>query len=141
MTKFFSLLPLTFALPLGACPQDFAQLTQVLSRDLHHYLNRSYTQLGMGLQAQTVSFPELSPLPIQEVDPSVKQLFLTVNHRRSGELRVEPQTYWLFLVQTPKGWRLAMAFTRVAAAPPIDVSDGALATAVRTWLRDNCWEY
>jgi hypothetical protein len=135
-TLFFS--PCLIALPLQACSPNFADLTIALSQDLHHYLNRSYTKFGIKTYAQVVSFPDREPLPIRDPDPQVKQLFLTITHRQSGELSLQNQTYWLFWVDTPQGWKLAMAFTRVGTAPPIDVSDGAVADAVRTWLRDKC---
>lgn len=125
-------------LPLRACPVDFKELTDTLSNDLHHYLNRSYTKFNIKTQAQVVSFPDREPLAIKEPDPTIRQAFLTITHRRSGKLETENQTYWLFLVETPQNWKLAMAFTRIGNAPPIDVSDGAVADAVRTWLRDKC---
>ncbi|PLS68438.1 MAG: hypothetical protein CV045_07845 [Cyanobacteria bacterium M5B4] len=125
-------------LPLQACPQSFTELSTNLSKDLHHYLNRSYSKYGIKTQAQVVSFPDRAPLPIKETDPAVKQLFLTIAHRRSEQLTTENQTYWLFLVETAKGWKLSMAFTRVGDAPPIDVSDGAVADAMRSWLKDKC---
>ncbi|MCS6960630.1 MAG: hypothetical protein RMK91_11355 [Pseudanabaenaceae cyanobacterium SKYGB_i_bin29] len=138
MLKLFPFFLVLVILPVGACPRDFGQLASRLAKDLHHYINRSYTKFAIPVYAQTVSLPELEPLPVQEADPSIQQLFLKITHRRSGELQLESQSYWLFLVSTPQGWRLAMAFTRVGEAPPIDVSEGAVADAVKAWLRDNC---
>ncbi len=136
--KLFSLFPFLLTFPLRACPPDFTDLTSALSQNLASYLNRSYSKYGIKTHAQVVSFPDLNPLPIREPDPTVKQLFLSISHRRSGQLNLDQQTYWLFMVETPKKWKLAMAFTRIGNAPPIDVSEGAVADAVRQWLRDRC---
>ena len=138
MKLLFSLFPFLLSFPLKACPPDFTSLTSALSQTLQPYLNRSYSKYGIKTHAQVVSFPDLNPLPIGEPDPTVRQLFLTITHRRSGQLTLDRQTYWLFIVETPQKWKLAMAFTRIGDAPPIDVSEGAVADAVRQWLRDRC---
>jgi hypothetical protein len=124
------------------CPTEFSQLSQNLSADLREYLNRTYSRNRIKRQAIAISFPELQPLAIadqnSESKNQVKQLFLTVRSHSPGSLINSDTAYWLFLVETKNGWRLAMAFQRVGNATPEDVSNGAIADAVKTWLRDNC---
>ena len=124
------------------CPTQFSQLSQDLATDLREYLNRTYSRNRIKRQAIAVSFPELQPLAIADQNSAshnqVKQLFLTVRSHSPGSLINSDTAYWLFLVETKYGWRLAMAFQRVGNATPEDVSNGAIADAVKTWLRDNC---
>jgi hypothetical protein len=99
--------------------------------------------------------PEFAPLPLtpSQLPPTSpasegeapKQVFLTTLERQyiAGKA-VEFQLYhWLFLTQTPGGWRLALMFSRIgssspgrAPTPPQESSNGIVGQAVITWLRD-----
>jgi len=129
------------------CPSEFSQISQALTGDLKEYLNRTYARNKIKRQAIAVSFPDLQPLPIASsltnststtnLDP-VNQIFFSVRSLTPGSLVTSNTAYWLFLVETKKGWRLAMAFQRVGNAPAQDISYGAIADATNTWLRDYC---
>lgn len=145
------------------CPSNFPDLSQAISKDLQGYLTRTYTRLGFKSQVVAVGYPEVEPLPLAAGDSQgdayrraiitnsvpdenkaiapaddPKQLFISLLERPAGKLDTTKKAYWLFLTNTRRGWRLAMAFTRIGNSPPQDVSDGAIASAVRTWLRDYC---
>jgi hypothetical protein len=131
------------------CPSNFTDLSKAIAKDLQGYLTRTYTRLGFKSQVVAVGIPEVEPLPLVRnpaPDPSKaiapadepKQLFVSLLERPAGKLDITKKAYWLFLTNTRRGWRLAMAFTRINNSPPQDVSDGAIADAVRTWLRDYC---
>lgn len=123
------------------CPADFPSLSATLAKDLPDYLNRTYVRLRIKREIMTFSQPELEPLPIaadQDRDRLPQQVFLSMLERETGKTTTSQRAYWLFLVPTTKGWRLAMAFMRIGQAPPVDVSDAAIATATNTWLRDYC---
>jgi hypothetical protein len=123
------------------CPADFPSLSATLAKDLPDYLNRTYARLRIKREIMTFSQPELEPLPIaadQDRDRLPQQVFLSMLERETGKTATSQRAYWLFLVPTTKGWRLAMAFMRIGQAPPVDVSDAAIATATNTWLRDHC---
>ncbi len=136
------------------CPATFPELSTAIAKDLQGYLTRTYTRLGFKSQVVAVGLPEIEPLPTVESDrPSAssksandpaateadpKQMFISLLERPAGKLETTKKAYWLFLTNTRRGWSLAMVFTRIGNAPPQDVSDGAIANAVRTWLRDYC---
>jgi hypothetical protein len=138
------------------CPSNFPDLSQAIAKDLQGYLTRTYTRLGFKSQVVAVGYPEVEPLPLAAGDLAIitnsvpdankaiapaddpKQLFISLLERPAGKLDTTKKAYWLFLTNTRRGWRLAMAFTRIGNSPPQDVSDGAIAAAVRTWLRDYC---
>jgi hypothetical protein len=136
------------------CPAQFSDVSTEIAKDLQGYLTRTYTRLGFKSQVVAVGSPEIEPLPIAERDRAIasnqntnqpaapevdpKQMFISLLERPSGKLENTRKAYWLFLTNTRRGWRLAMVFTRIGNAPPQDVSDGAIADAVRTWLRDHC---
>ncbi|AFY71631.1 hypothetical protein Pse7367_3394 [Thalassoporum mexicanum PCC 7367] len=141
-----------------SCPPNTQALSDQLTQDLYGYLTRTYTRLGFKTQVQLVGNPELTPLPLAAgsrdgvnqieltrspeqiaVETGVEQIFITLTTRQAGKTDTTEQAYWLFMTETSKGWRLAMAYTRIGNAPPHDVSDGAIADAVRTWLRDRCY--
>jgi hypothetical protein len=142
------------------CPADTKALSQQLVKDLYGYLTRTYTRLGFKTQVQIVANPELEPLPLAagsrvgieqlkspdvtnwrdiEAETGVEQVFISLTTREAGQTETTEQAYWLFMTETSKGWRLAMVYTRVGNAPAYDVSDGAIADAVKTWLRDRCY--
>ena len=123
------------------CPADFPNLSKALAKDLPDYLNRVYQRLRIKREIMTVSEPELEPLPLaldQNRDRLPNQVFLSVLERETGKARTSQRAYWLLIVPTSRGWRLAMAFMRDGQAPVVDVSDAAIATATNTWLRDYC---
>jgi len=123
------------------CPSDFPSLSNALAKDLRDYLNRTYMRLRIKREVMAVSQPELEPLPLapdQSGDRLPKQIFLSMLERQTGKVATSQRAYWLFVVPTTNGWRLSMAFMRIGQAPPIDVSDGAIADAVSKWLRDYC---
>ncbi|WGS70369.1 MULTISPECIES: hypothetical protein [Pseudanabaena] len=123
------------------CPADFPSLSKALAKDLPDYLNRVYSRLRIKREVMTISQPELEPLPLapdQPRDRLPQQIFLSILERQSGRTETSQRAYWLFLVPTSNGWRLAIAFMRVGQAPPVDVSDAAIADAANKWLRDYC---
>ena len=138
------------------CPSNFTDLSKAIAKDLQGYLTRTYTRLGFKSQVVAVGAPEVEPLSLaagnrtivtnsapdinKAIAPSddPQQLFISLLERPAGKLDTTKKAYWLFLTNTRRGWRLAMAFTRIGNSPPQDVSDGAIADAVRTWLRDYC---
>lgn len=133
------------------CPDTLPELADKLTQDLPNYLNRTYSRLGIKQQVTVAGFPDLNPLPIATVNkisigslPPPRQIFVSILSRKIGETKTQTQSYWLFISeiksknQNQKNWRLAIAFTRIGNSPPQDVSDGAIATATNTWLRDRC---
>lgn len=123
------------------CPADFPSLSKALAKDLPDYLNRTYSRLRIKREVMTISQPELEPLPLapdQNRDRLPQQIFLSVLERQTGKVETSQRAYWLFVVPTSKGWRLDMAFMRIGQAPPVDVSDAAIADAANKWLRDYC---
>jgi len=123
------------------CPADFPSLSQSLAKDLPDYLNRTYIRLRIKREVMTISRPELEPLPIapdQILDRLPQQIFLSMLERQTGKVETSQRAYWLFVVPTSNGWRLSMAFMRIGQAPPVDVSDAAIAEATNKWLRDYC---
>ncbi|MDX2257070.1 MAG: hypothetical protein NW214_16275 [Pseudanabaenaceae cyanobacterium bins.39] len=123
------------------CPPDFPSMTSALAKALPDYLNRTYQRLRIKREIMTVSFPEMEPLPIAPDQPSDRipqQVFFSVLERQTGQIKTSQRAYWLFIVPSKYGWRLAMAFMRDGQAPPVDVSDAAIADATNRWLRDYC---
>ncbi|PZO40671.1 MAG: hypothetical protein DCF19_11625 [Pseudanabaena frigida] len=123
------------------CPTDFPSLSKALAKDLPDYLNRAYIRLRIKREVMAISQPELEPLPLasdQARDRLPQQIFLSVLERQTGSTITSQRAYWLFVVPTSNGWRLAMAFMRIGQAPPVDASDAAIADASNKWLRDYC---
>ncbi|MBD2104923.1 hypothetical protein [Leptolyngbya sp. FACHB-261] len=151
------------ALAGESCPADLPGLAQGLVRDLPSYANRAYARYNLRTHLVVAGRPEFDPLPtgpgqlnrdlgqtagtaVPNRDDDVKQLFFSTLERAytpEGTQTVE-QFHWLFLAQDAETWRLALLFTRTGArtgnppllTPPRDNSNGALAEAIRTWLRD-----
>jgi hypothetical protein len=139
--------------------QDVETLTTQLLKDLPSYANRvsqraRYRDRTVDLYSYVllVGHPEFAPLtlgpgeynPASLMEPP-QQVFITTLERQYIEGKpVELQQYhWLFFTQTSSGWRLAMMFSRIGAYPakqpptrPRDSSNGVIAQAIRTWLRD-----
>lgn len=144
------------------CPADIETLTSLLIRDLPSYANR-VIQRARNLRSPVDNFsyvlvagnPEFEPLTLgpgqytsaastADVVPP-QQVFLTTLERKyRGDKAIESQHYhWLFLTQTPDGWRLVMMFSRIGSSspgrpptPPRESSNGVVGQAVSTWLRD-----
>lgn len=137
--------------------QNVETLTGQLLRDLPSYTNR----ISQNVRRKTTNVysyviaagrPEFAPLTLGPGDYSPadspqppQQVFLTTLERQYTDGKaVELQQYhWLFLTQSSSGWRLAMMFSRIGTypsgrppTPPRDSSDGIIAQAIRTWLRD-----
>lgn len=145
-----------------ACPSEIQTLIPLLLRDLPAYANRTSQRVVRQVRApQLLSYlllvgqPEFEPLTLgpgpyrsaqpPEASEDLHQVFVTTLERQyvSGEA-IELQHYhWLFLTKTVSGWRLAMMFSRLGGypekqppSPPRDTSDGVIAQAIETWLRD-----
>ncbi len=126
---------------LRGCPVSFPDLADELTKNLPDYLNRTYTRVGINRHALVASLPETSILPISSIDrdlSSPNQIFVSILSGKIGQPKNQTQPYWLFISRTNNGWHLAMAFTRIGNSAIIDVSDGAIADATNTWLRDRC---
>ncbi|MDX1977353.1 MAG: hypothetical protein SFT94_06735 [Pseudanabaenaceae cyanobacterium bins.68] len=140
----FLLLGLILGTPAIAqtkCPSQLPDLAARLTQDLPDYLNRTYSRHRLHRQAIVASFAELQPLPISRLSDTadlVEQIFVTVRSSVPGQVQTSDTAYWLFVVQTKYGWRLVMAWQRVGKTMPQDVSNGAIAHAVTTWLQDQC---
>ncbi|MFN3926121.1 MAG: hypothetical protein ACK4QL_02105 [Pseudanabaenaceae cyanobacterium] len=133
-----------WALPASACPTELANLAPALLADLPSYLNRTYVRIGIRDRFVVgVTRPEFEPLPVRTElpnQPQPQQLFFSVLEKRRGSQPTTSRAYWLLLTPTKhQKWELALAFARTGNAPPTDVSDGAIALAVNTWLRDKCF--
>ena len=147
---------------LETCPADVETLTSQLIRDLPSYanrviqrsrrLNRTVDSFSYVLVAGKPEFAPLSlgpgqyssPASVADVEPP-KQVFITTLERQYlGGKAIESQHYhWLFLTQTPSGWRLALMFSRIGSSspgrsptPPRESSKGIIGQAVTIWLRD-----
>lgn len=142
--------------------QDVETLTAQLLKDLPSYANRVSQRLrrpnkifDIYTYVLLAGRPEFAPLTLGpgEYLPSqptslvetTRQVFITTLERQYTDGKpVELQEYhWLFLTKTDSGWRLAMMFSRTGGYPskqpptrPRDSSNGVIAQAVRTWLRD-----
>lgn len=147
--------------PLPNCQnQSVEALTTQLVKDLPSYtnrviqksrrLNRSVDIYSYVLVAGKAEFAPLSLGP-GEYAPALpnneqpQQVFITTLERQysTGNLVQLQQYHWLFLTQTSSGWRLAFMFSRTGTypnkqppTPPRESSNGAIAQAVRSWLRD-----
>jgi len=147
---------------LETCPADVETLTSQLIRDLPSYANR-VIQRARRLNRTVDSFsyvlvagkPEFAPLSlgpgqyssaasVADVEPP-KQVFITTLERQylRGKAIESQHYHWLFLTQTPSGWRLALMFSRIGSSspgrpptPPRESSKGVIGQAVTIWLRD-----
>lgn len=141
------------------CPTDLPTLTALLLRDLPSYANRVTQRSFTGLDVPAnrpgsvllAGRPEFEPLslgpgeylPTAEVVP--QQVFFTTLERQYVDDRsIDLQHYhWVFLAQESDGWWLVTMRSQIGAlpadqppTPPQDTSDGAIAQAIRLWLRD-----
>ena len=142
--------------------QDVEILTAQLLKDLPSYANRVSQRLRRPNRTFDIytyvllaGRPEFAPLTLgpgeylpsepAALDETTRQVFITTLERQYTDGKpVQLQEYhWLFLTKTDSGWRLAMMFSRTGTYPskqpptrPRDSSNGVIAQAVRTWLRD-----
>lgn len=153
--------PVLIAKSANCQKQDLETLITQLLDDLPSYANRASQQARR--RHRTVDIysyvllagrPEFAPLTLGPGEyiptvpaslPQPAQVFITTLERQyTAGKPVELQQYhWLFLTQTGSGWRLAMMFSRTGTypdqrppTPPRDSSEGAIAQAIRNWLRD-----
>lgn len=144
--------------PRARCPEQLNDLIALMLPNLPSYANRVNQRAfdldrnpnlpGYVLLAGRPEFMPLSLgpgeyLPVAESQPD--QVFFTTLERqyvdgKAVELQVH---HWLFLTRIESGWRLVMLFSALrsdaadpVAAPPQDSSQGAIAQAIRLWLRD-----
>lgn len=140
------------------CPDDPEVLVEQMLMSLPSYANRAIQRLQLEspvYKPQTYVLvagrPEFQPLPLgpgqqpANADPDLQQVFFTTLERHYGlnEVFLLEQYHWLFLADTASGWRLAMMFSQTKVdspqeptSPPRESSEGAIAQAVRLWLRD-----
>jgi hypothetical protein len=142
------------------CPNNLPELTALLLQDLPAYSNRIIQRTQNRNQAAgtenyiiTANKAEFEPLTLprlqyDQIGQDPEQIFFTVLERQYIEGKiVEIQTYhWLFLTQTPSGWRTVMLFSRFGnslqdiqaspPAPPRDTTNGIIGRGVQLWLRD-----
>lgn len=136
------------------CASDFQGLVQQMLPALPSFANRIYTRSGLERRYMVVaSPPDFEALPLQPrsaspatIEPSEpQQVFFTTLTRRYRNQKVENQQdyHWLFLARSETGWRFSMLYSiagqypqKNSPAPPRNNSEGAVATAIRDWLRD-----
>ncbi|MEA5571047.1 hypothetical protein [Calothrix sp. UHCC 0171] len=146
------------------CSQQKLELiTTNLLRDLPSYANRaSQRARRLTRRGDTFSYvlaagkPEFQPLPLNPISASsdatntledgVEQVFFTTLERKytAGKAVELQQFHWLLVTKTNIGWRKVMMFSQIGSFPvskqpvtPIrESSNGVVAQAVDTWLRD-----
>ncbi|RMF22545.1 MAG: hypothetical protein D6756_10355, partial [Cyanobacteria bacterium J083] len=140
------------------CQGDVEQLTKQMLLDLPHYANRvsARTQVA-SRKAGIINYviiagkAEFEPLEItqhqykQIPGESPQQVFFTTLERQYSDNKIiESQNYhWLFLAQTPSGWRKVLIYSRygwqepnIPPSPPQESSDTKIGQAIELWLRD-----
>lgn len=130
------------------CASEFQPLVQQMLPVLPSYANRVYTRVGLAQRYMIVaSPPNFEPLPLQVQDtPSstVRQVFFTTLTRRYREQQIQDlqEYHWLFLTPSDSGWRFSMLYSITGDYPktrppdsPRNTSEGAVAQAIRNWLR------
>ena len=141
----------------STCPPDLETLASLLLQDLPSYTNR-VIQRSRQLDSNDVRSyvilagkPEFDPLKLSEqqytplTSEAPEQLFFTTLERQYfGDRIVKTQNYhWVFLTQTPGGWRLVMIFSQLGTSakekpplPPRETSNSAIGQGIQLWLRD-----
>lgn len=147
--------------PSSKCPGDVETLASLMLKDLPSYANRvmqrsrrSVKTPSSGSSVLVAGRPEFEPLtlgpgpytpPASAVDlEPPQQVFFTTLERqyRGGKASYMQLYHWLFLTQTPEGWRVATMFSRIGSSserpptPPQESSKGVVGQAVNIWLRD-----
>jgi hypothetical protein len=143
------------ARPTASCSAELETWVPLLLRDLPAYTNRvtqrtfepgrSADRPGHVLIAGAADY---TPLPIadsQYTSDVVRQVFFTTLERQYAQNRsVTIQDFHrVFFTPTSTGWDLVLMFSQIKPAsdgqppiPPFDSSQGAIAQAIRLWLRD-----
>jgi hypothetical protein len=149
------------AVALGAaCPSTLPALIDRMLPDLPSYINR--VRIGAGitksyillaakpdLEPLPLSLPTMLPSPVQASE--VKQVFFTTLMRRydGGRIANLQEYHWVFLSQQPPNltpdWQFVMMYSTLGVypataehppLPPRNSSDGSVAQAIKTWLKD-----
>jgi hypothetical protein len=137
--------------------QSLENLTSQLLHDLPSYANRATQRARRRSRSSDIysymlvaGRPEFTPLPLN-LDKStsdtteVEQVFFTTLERQyiAGKAVESQQFHWLLLTKSNTGWRFVMMFTQIGGypqkqvvSPPRDSSNGVVAQAIKTWLRD-----
>lgn len=144
--------------PPQVCPDGLEDLTALLLRDLPSYTNRvnqraSRLERGRDIPGHLIlaGRPDYQPLSLgpgqyqPTTDDEPEQLFFTTLERQYyGDRGVLLERYhWAFLTHADGVWRLALMVSSWGdhqgggpPSPPEDSSQGAIAQAIRLWLRD-----
>lgn len=139
----------------SGCPVELEPLMERLIEDLPGYANRVMQRnrnRGDYFPPSNVilaGIPEFEPLPLSPSKPipeDPRQVFITTLERtygRNNQVWEIQHFHWLFLTKTQDGWRLALMFSSIDGArderppsPPRENGQGAIAQAIRNWLRD-----
>lgn len=153
----------------SSCPIELEPLVEAMLPELPGYINRELQRSRSAALGGSRSIgdpnaststilagrPEFEPLPPgtarstipMDTNPeeAVYQAFITTLERTYINDRIlEFQGYhWLFLTQSPSGWRLVLVFsswgsspTDGTTTPPQDSTNSAVGQGVSTWLRD-----
>jgi hypothetical protein len=144
----------------SACPSILPALIDRMLPDLPSYINRvrisagitkSYILLAAKPELEPLALSGLTTSPAQTQSSEVKQVFFTTLMRRYDEGRIAnlQEYHWIFLAQQPQGspqnWQLVMMYSTLGVypataeqppLPPRNSSDGSVAQAIKTWLRD-----
>jgi hypothetical protein len=140
----------------SACPSTLPALIDRMLPDLPSYINR--VRIGAGITKSYILLaakPELEPLapswlttlPAPAQASKVKQVFFTTLMRRYDGVRITnlQEYHWVFLAQQSQDWQFIMMYSTLGTypatadqppLPPRDSSDGSVAQAIKTWLRD-----
>ncbi|MEO0373704.1 MAG: hypothetical protein AAF329_03550 [Cyanobacteria bacterium P01_A01_bin.17] len=137
-----------------SCDPDFQGLVQQMLPALPSITNRIYTRSGLERRYMLIaSAPNFEVLPLQSrsepqdssESSGLQQVFFTTRTRQYRNQKIEDlqEYHWLFLTRSDTGWRFSMLYSIAGEypqtnppAPPQNSSEGAVATAVRDWLRD-----
>ncbi|MGB3533484.1 MAG: hypothetical protein WBA13_08195 [Microcoleaceae cyanobacterium] len=125
-------------------------LVQALPSYTNRVLQRS-PEVGLGEKSNyVISAQGLTQAPFSLETELVQQKDLSSLYIMTRERRYRNQTvfnveryHWLFLRHTPKGWEVVKLFSQSGPYPgyklfpdPSDTTKGAMAEAIRLWLRD-----
>jgi hypothetical protein len=138
-----------------ACPPTLATLMERMLPDLPSYINRVRISAGISKSYILLAAkPEFEPLALSPLSvPSetqangVQQVFFTTLMRRydGGKINNLQEYHWVFLTQQSKNWQFVMMYSTIGVYPasaqqpplaPRNSSDGSVAQAIKTWLRD-----
>ena len=144
------------------CPEDIADLANLLTSSISEYGNRVIQKTSMYSHKLdffhtymiTAGKPEIEPLSFKPFQSStenhpqdVEQIFFTTLERQYSKNKtiIETQNYhWLIMTKTTEEWKLVMAFTKFGypqedkfiTSPPRDTTNGIIGQAVKLWLKD-----